>query len=221
MSEIFIHTHPYTPFLFSETTKLIVGTLPPPRFTSKELKEGDVDFCYGSRDGQLWPILDRIFGLGLLYENTTEAIAQRQRFLKDRKIGICDIIAQAERSKMDASDIGMSRIVLRDLMLYLQKYPKIDTLLFTGGNSKNGPEYLFRKLLKEHQIRLKVTQERVPRIHEFQLKGNRIIKTVSLIAPSGAANRAVGSLQDYKKLKMRYPKMTTLDYRVLQYKEFF
>ena len=68
---MFLHTHPYEPFLFEDTTKLIVGTLPPPRFSTGDLKEGDVNFCYGSKDGQLWPILDQIFGLNLKYLNCT------------------------------------------------------------------------------------------------------------------------------------------------------
>lgn len=221
MTKTFLHTHPYEPFLFPDAKKLIVGTLPPPRFTLGILKEGDVDFCYGSRDGQLWPILDQIFELGLLYETSLEAVVQRKKFLLDRKIGICDIIASAEREKIDASDIGMKTIVLRDIIFYLQQYPNIDTLLFTGGNSKNGPEYLFRRLLKQYQIGLKVVDDSVPRIHEFQLSDSRNIKTVSLTAPSGAANRAVGSLEEYKKLKDIQPQFTTLDFRVLQYSNFF
>ncbi|MFT6127620.1 MAG: hypothetical protein ACJAVA_002111, partial [Flavobacteriaceae bacterium] len=74
---MFLHTHPYPPFIPENATKLIVGTLPPPRFTTNELKPNDVHFCYGSRDGQLWPILDRIFTIGLVYENTDVAISQR------------------------------------------------------------------------------------------------------------------------------------------------
>lgn len=65
---MFVHTHPYEPFLFTAATKLIVGTLPPPRFSQGDLKEGDVNWCYGSRDGQLWPILNRIFKLNLSFE---------------------------------------------------------------------------------------------------------------------------------------------------------
>ena len=84
----FIHTHPYEPFLFKEARKLIVGTLPPLRFTSGELMIGDVDFSYGSRDGQLWPILDRIFNLNLDFETTQKAVAQRMEFLLERRIGI-------------------------------------------------------------------------------------------------------------------------------------
>ena len=199
---------------------MIVGTLPPPRFTTGELKQEDVDFCYGSANGMLWPILDRIFELGLKYETTAEAILQREQFLLKHKIGVCDIVQSAERTKIDASDLGMQNVVLRDLVGYLKQYPNIDTILFTGGNSKNGPEYFFRKQLKEYGLSFKVISDVVPRIHQVTIE-NRPIKTVSLTAPSGAANRAVGSLQTYKDIKNSNPSFTTLDFRVMQYREFF
>ena len=229
-SALFKHTHPYKPFLLPEATKLIVGTLPPPRFTTGELRPQDVDFCYGSCNGQLWPILDKIFDLGLKYETTEEAVEQRKRFLIENRIGVCDIVESAEREKIDASDLGMQNVVLRDLVGYLQQYPNIETLLFTGGNSKNGPEYFFRRQLKEHGLRLKVVSNEVPRIHHLELPlesdtsfgaKSRIVKTVSLTAPSGAANRAVGSLQAYKDLKSKNPEFNTVDFRVMQYREFF
>ncbi len=219
---MFKHTHPYEPFLFQAATKLIVGTLPPPRFTTNDLKPEDVDFCYGSKNGQLWPILDKIFGLNLKYETTDFAIEQRKEFLLKHKIGVCDIVSSAERIKIDASDLGMQNIKLRNLIEYIEKYKKVDTILFTGGNSKNGPEYFFRKHLKKYNLKLEVVSNEVPRIHQFTMPtSDRIIKTVSLIAPSGAANRAVGSMQLYKKMKNENPDFNTLDFRVMQYQEFF
>jgi len=220
MPKPFNHTHPYPPFNLEQATKIIVGTLPPPRFTTGELKEGDVNFSYGSIDGQLWPILDTIFDLKLTFETSQKAIDERQAFLKSRKIGICDIVASSQRIKVDASDIGMQEVVLRDIFGYLTKHPQIDTLLFTGGNSKNGPEYFFRRKAKEHQVKLEVVDNNVPRIHQFAWQG-RTIKTVSLTAPSGAANRAVGSMALYKELKAKDPSFTTIDFRVLQYAPFF
>ncbi len=219
---MFSHSHPYEPFLFEEATKLIVGTLPPPRFTQGDLKEGDVHFCYGSRDGQLWPILDRIFDLNLKFETTEKAILERKAFLKSRNIGICDIVASAEREKIDASDLGMQNIQLRNVLEYLERYTNVDTLLFTGGNSKNGPEYFFRKHLKENKVAFKIVSNVVPRIHAFvHPKTGVNIKTVSLTAPSGAANRAVGSLASYKQMKAKNPEFNTLDFRVIQYRDFF
>ncbi len=207
--------------------------MPPPRFTTGELKEADVDFCYGSCNGMLWPILDRIFDLNLTYETTVEAAEQRKRFLLKQRIGVCDIVQSAEREKIDASDLGMQHVVLRDLIGYLHEYTNVDTLLFTGGNSKNGPEYFFRRQLKKHGLRLEVISDEVPRIHQFELpvtssapggyqdEKPRTIKTVSLTAPSGTANRAVGSLPLYKELKNKNPEFNTFDFRVMQYREFF
>lgn len=219
---MFHHTHPYKPFIPKNATKLIVGTLPPPRFTSGELKPDDVNFCYGSRDGLLWPVLDKLFDLNLKFENTDEAIQQRKQFLKNRGIGICDVVESSRRDKIDASDLGMQLVELRDLIGILRKYENIDTLLFTGGNSKNGPEYFFRRHLKslDEEIKMKVVSNEVPRVHQFILDG-RLIKTVSLTAPSGSANRAIGSMDLYKSIKTKNPKFNTIDFRILQYKGYF
>lgn len=199
-----------------------MGTLPPPRFTSGHLREGDVDFCYGSRNGLLWVVLDKIFNLNLKFETTPEAVQQRLDFLEERGIGICDMVESSHREKIDASDLGMLKVELRDMLSILRENPKIERLLFTGGNSKNGPEYFFRRHLREinSDIRLKVISNDVPRIHQFVLDG-RLINTVSLTAPSGSANRAIGSMELYKLLKQRNPDFNTIDFRVMQYKEFF
>ena len=184
---MFKHKHPYKPFIKKDTTKLIVGTLPPPRFTTGDLLEKDVDFCYGSYYNSLWLFIDKIHDLGLRYDNSKEAIEERKAFLIANKIGVCDIVDSAEREKIDASDLGMQNINLRDVIAYLNEYPNIETLLFTGGNSKNGPEYFFRKHLKTYNLKLELVHNEVPRIHQFQLpikpnqnKG-RIIKTVSYL----------------------------------------
>lgn len=219
---MFHHVHPYEPFIPDNATKLIVGTLPPPRFTTRELREGDVDFGYGTRDGLLWVVLDRLFDLNLKFETTAEAVEQRKNFLKSRGIGICDMVKSSRREKMDASDLGMKNVELRNMIGILRAHPKIDTLLFTGGSSKNSPEYFFRKHLKAcpEEIALKVISNVPPRTHQFVLDG-RLIKTVSLIAPSGSANRAIGSMNAYKEMKKKNPEISPTDFRVLQYKGYF
>lgn len=218
---MFIHSHPYQPFIPENATKLIVGTLPPPRFSLGNFKKGDVDFCYGSIDGYLWKILNEIFQLDLKFETTEFAIKQRKNFLITNNIGVCDIVHSCKRNKLDASDLGMEHIELRDMLYYLKKFPKIDTLLLTGGNSKNGPEYHLRRLLKNKNISLTPLSLETPKTHEFTLNNSRKIKTVSLTAPSGAANRAVGSNPQYKLIKQQNPKFNTFDFRVLQYKKYF
>jgi G:T/U-mismatch repair DNA glycosylase len=241
---LFFHKHPYQPFIKSDTIKLIVGTLPPPRFTTGELLEKDVNFCYGSYYNSLWLYIDAIHRLNLLYDNSKEAIDQRKQFLIKHKIGVCDIVESAEREKIDASDLGMQNIKLRNLIGYLTQYPKIDTLLFIGGKSKNGPEYFFRKHIKAYSLKLEMVSDEIPRIHQFTMachserseeshnneisqslrsfrNDKRVIKTVSLTSSSGSANRAIGSMPLYRQLKNKNPKFNTFDFRVMQYSEFF
>ena len=226
---MFKHTHPYKPFIKNDTTKLIVGTLPPPRFSTGKLLEKDVNFCYGSYYNSLWLFIDKIHGLNLRYNNSNEAIEEQKAFLIENKIGVCDIVDSAERDKIDASDLGMKNIKLRNIIRYLVQYPNIDTLLFTGGNSKNGPEYFFRRHLKDYSLKLELINNETPRTHQFVIPNeahqsvlpNRIIKTVSLTSGSGAANISISRIPLYKQLKAKNPKFNTFDYRVLQYREFF
>ena len=217
---MYIHKHPYPPFIQEDTKKLIVGTLPPPRFSTGELLEKDVNFCYGSYYNSLWLYIDKIHDLKLRYDNSLEAIEERKQFLITHKIGICDIVESAHREKMDASDLGMTNIKLRDIIGYLKQFPSIDTLLFTGGKSKNGPEYFFRQHIRDYKISLNMVSNEVPRIHSFLLE-NRRIETVSLTSASGSANRAIGSMPLYQQLKTKNPNFTTFDFRVMQYREFF
>ena len=235
---MFKHIHPYKPFIKSDTKKLIVGTLPPPRFTTGHLLKKDVNFCYGSYYNSLWLFIDKIYNLNLRYDNSKEAINERKTFLIQNKIGVCDIVESCEREKIDASDIGMINIKLRDIVGYLKQNPSIETILFIGGNSKNGPEYFFRKHLRDYNLKLELVSKETPKIHEFALNVSsstsstlsinsfersikkRIIKTVSLTSSSGAANISIGSNPLYKQLKTSNPKFTTFDFRVMQYREF-
>jgi len=190
-----------------------------------KLLEKDVDFCYGSYYNSLWLYIDAIYNMGFRYDNSLEAVNERKQFLEEHKIGICDIVERAKRKKIDASDLGMEDIELRNMVFHLKNYPNIKTLLFTGGNSKNGPEYLFRRHLKSYGKKLNLINDEIPRIHQIELPredgSKRIIETVSLTSASGSANRAIGSMPLYKHLKSKNPAYTTFDFRVMQYREFF
>lgn len=217
---MFHHFHPYTPFLYKDTTRIIVGTLPPPRFCNKELKLNDVNFCYGSQDGLLWKVLDKIFKLNLLYDNSHKAVEQRKEFLISQKIGICDIVDSCKREKVDASDLGMCEINLRNILGYLKEYKNITTLIFTGGNSKNGPEYFLRQVLKKKNIKYELISSKIPKIHKFTFD-KREFKTISLTSPSNAANRSIGANILYKEKKKEDSTYSTFDFRVEQYEKVF
>jgi G:T/U-mismatch repair DNA glycosylase len=217
---LFFHFHPYEPFLHKDTKQIIVGTLPPPRFCTKEYKKEDVLFCYGSQDNLLWRALDEIYSLNLLFDNSNEAVTQRRNFLKQKQIGVCDIVQSCKREKIDASDIGMSEVILRDILGYLQKYKNIDTLIFTGGLCKNSPEYFFRRVLKEQNIKFEQTSNEIPKIHSFEFD-NRHFQTISLTSPSNAANRSIGANPHYKQMKEENSNYSTFDFRIEQYEKVF
>jgi len=168
----------------------------------------------------LWPVLDSIFKLFLRFDNSLAAVEQRKAFLRRERIGICDIVASCKRQKFDASDLGMQAIKLRDMLFQLRKHPNLTTIIFTGGNSKNGPEYFFRKQLKENGLLLTCADYQVPRRHTFFYSKREII-TISLTSPSNAANRAIGSMPLYKTRKVKNPHYTTFDFRIEQYGQVF
>ena len=75
----------------------------------------------------LWLKIDKIHDLNLLFDNSEEAVKQRKDFLIKRKIGVCDIVHSAEREKIDASDLGMKNIKLRDVISYINYHQVVLT----------------------------------------------------------------------------------------------
>lgn len=215
---MFFHYHPFKPYINKDTKAIIVGTLPPPRFCTKEYKKEDVLFCYGSKDNLLWQVIDKIYNLNLPFDNSNEAVKRRKDFLKGQKIGICDIVDSCFREKIDASDLGMKNVNLRDILKYLKEYENIKTIIFTGSFCKNSPEYFLRKVLKNNNIKYEPLNDNTPKIHRF-FYDNREFKTISLTSPSNAANRYIGSNVEYKEKKKKNPNYTTFDFRVEQYKK--
>ncbi len=130
------------------------------------------------------------------------------------------LLILVKEKKIDASDIGMQDVVLRDILWFLKKYTNIDTIIFTGGLCKNSPEYFLRKVLKENSITYNLLDESIPKIHTFKYD-NREIKTISLTSPSNAANRSIGANPYYKEQKQKNKNYTTFDFRVEQYEKVF
>ena len=114
----------------------------------------------------------------------------------------------------------MKQVQMRDLVKVLEEMPSVKRILFMGGNTKNGPEFLFKKLLKQKGIKFRQESEKSPRIHTVEIM-DRQIKAISLISPSSAANRSIGANPMYKERKSKEPKYSTLEFRIEQYKEFF
>ncbi|DAB34478.1 MAG TPA: DNA glycosylase [Sulfurospirillum sp. UBA12182] len=213
---MFRHFHPYEIYIPQDTKKLIIGTLPPPRFCTREFKPNDVDFPYGSEDGLLWKVLDKIYSLDLEYNQSITAIQQRKEFLMRENIGICDIVSECKREKINALDSGMREIIPRDILKVLREYTSIHTLIFTGVM----PRMIVEKILNKEDISFTCKDEDIPQVHEF-FYAKRVIKAISLTSPSPAANRSIGANKTYKKKKSDTPMYNTFDFRVEQYEKVF
>lgn len=137
-------THPFEPYIPADSEKLIIGTIPPPRFCKEpyQLYENDVNFYYGSRDNYFWGILEEVFERKLEYSNTEQAVQQRKDLLKKLKIGITDIVDSCIHSGDSAADSDLKDIEQKDIKSLLQKYPVIDSLIYTS-------EFV-KKLVNEH-----------------------------------------------------------------------
>lgn len=217
---MFIHIHPHEPIFFNNTKAFICGTLPPPRFSTNQLKLDDVNIAYGSRDSMLWPVLNKIYNLNLKYENKENEIKKRMDFLQKAKLGICDIVASCKREKIDASDMGMKDIVIRDILGYIKKYKSIQTIILTGSSSTNSPLYFLKKILKENKLKLHLIKESIAKEYKFDFNSRTII-VIALTSPSNAANRFIGSNSEYKRQKALNNSYNTFDFRVEQYQKVF
>ena len=118
-------THPFEPYIPADSEKLIIGTIPPPRFCkeSYQLYENDVNFYYGSRDNYFWCILEEVYETKLEYSNTERAVQQRKDLLQKLKIGITDIVDSCIHSGDSAADSDLKEIKQKDIKSLLQKYP--------------------------------------------------------------------------------------------------
>lgn len=127
--------HPFEPFIPANATKLIIGTIPPPRFClpNPDLSENDVDFYYGSEDNNFWCLIGEVFETNFVKENIPEAITQRKDFLKKHNMGIADIIKSCKRKNNLAADDKIENPKYKEIDSVLLKNKKIDTLIYTSG----------------------------------------------------------------------------------------
>ena len=126
--------HPFEPFIPKYSTKLIIGSIPPHRFCipGSNLHCDDVIFYYGSRDNYFWDLIGEIYNIDFLKSNTKKAVIQRKKFLKNKKIGITDVIKSCLRENKSASDNKLKKIKPKNLSTLLSSNNCIDTLIYSS-----------------------------------------------------------------------------------------
>jgi G:T/U-mismatch repair DNA glycosylase len=169
--------HPFEPFIPTNANKLIIGTIPPPRFcsTPNDLHNDDVNFYYGSKDNYFWPLLAETFHEHFEFKNDKASVDQRKAFLEKLNIGITDIIDSCVHSDNSAKDNDLRDIVRKDIKSLLSKHPLIDNLIYTSEFVKKQMNNLFQTY---HSINPKNPKQQSIKI------GDRIYKANILYSPS-------------------------------------
>jgi len=144
-------THPFEPYVPENATKLIIGTIPPPRFAQKRLSDKDVNFYYGSEDNNFWDIVGFINDIDFKKENSLQEVEKRKKFLDENKIGICDIVKTTKRKKKEsASDKDLDPTeylnIIDDI---LTQHTKIDTLIYTSDYVKECMTRLLKQIFNK------------------------------------------------------------------------
>ena len=192
--------HPYEPFVSAGATKLIIGTIPPYRFCiePQALRDGDVNFYYGSRDNAFWRLIGQATGEAFDYANTQAAIEQRKVVLAKRSMGITDVIKSCVHQDGKSDDISLREIEPKPIARLLAEHPTIDTLIYTGRSSQNNSVmFLMNQYVADRHYHSSMAEPAKKSV----VIGGRTYRVILLYSPSPNALRSVDAktrLEQYK-----------------------
>ena len=112
-----ILTHPFRPIIFSDSRILILGSFP----SIDSFKDS---FYYAHKRNQFWKILSSITGYPI------NNIDQKIWLLKRSKIALWDMVKSCSRE--NSLDSSLEDIEVNDIASFLEKYPTIEKIAFTG-----------------------------------------------------------------------------------------
>lgn len=195
-----LSVHPYEPFVPAGAAKLIIGTIPPYRFCiePQALRDGDVDFYYGSRDNAFWRLIGQATGEAFDYANTQAAIEQRKAFLAKRGIGITDVIKSCVHQDGKSDDLSLTEIEPQPIEQLLAEHPTIDTLIYTGRSNQNNS---VMRLMNQHIADKHYHSSTAEPSEKSVVIGGKTYRVILLYSPSPNALRSVDAktrLEQYK-----------------------
>jgi G:T/U-mismatch repair DNA glycosylase len=193
-------SHPYNDYssIPKRTRLLIVGTAPPPRFSTRgpeDLNSEDVDFYYGSKDNLLW---SQIFPE--LYPGSfpISDADKRRLFLKSQNFWMHDICEKYTRNGSGTGALDKDLVVLEraDLRRILEEHKTINSIVFTGKKAEelSGKQMEFQKLIRPYKFWAEgISKATMPRPRLLSVAFNedeRKIQTFTVPSPSPNTLRA-------------------------------
>lgn len=167
--------HPFQPIIEKDTTKLIIGTLPP---------EGSSFYYSNSSNNRLWDFLKGIYdnSLEIPVKSTKLPIEDKLLIIENLSIGFADIILEYERENNSTLDSDI--IPLR--------YQDIDDLILNSAVTelyfvyKNAAKWFLHSRKRVSPVKLsKLNNLKIPTeeiFYSYELNG-RLINAMVLPAP--------------------------------------
>ncbi|CAA6810348.1 MAG: G:T/U mismatch-specific uracil/thymine DNA-glycosylase [uncultured Sulfurovum sp.] len=129
----------FKPIIFKDSEILILGSFP-------SLESFEKSFYYAHPRNQFWKLLSTVTGLPI--NNRDQKIC----LLKESKIALWDMVKTCRRE--NSLDASLEEIEVNDLASFLEEYPSIKKIAFTGRLSE--------KLFKIHFAYLKMKTVYLP-----------------------------------------------------------
>ena len=119
MSEVL--EHPFKPIVFKDTETLILGSFP-------SIQSFEKNFYYAHPRNQFWKILEA------LTQYPVNNRDQKVWLLKECKLGLWDMVKVCNRE--NSLDSSLENEEVNDLAAFLEEYPSITKLAFTGKKAE-------------------------------------------------------------------------------------
>ena len=113
--------HPFKPIVFKDTKILILGSFP-------SIKSFKKSFYYANPRNQFWKILEAVTSYPI---NNRD---QKLWLLKEAKFGLWDMIKECSRD--NSLDSSLENEEVNDIGSFLEKYPSITKIAFTGKKAE-------------------------------------------------------------------------------------
>jgi len=114
--------HPFNPIVFQDSKILILGSFP-------SIDSFNNSFYYGHKRNQFWKILSSITNYPINNQD------QKIWLLKRSKIALWDMVKECNRE--NSLDSSLEDIEVNDIASFIEKYPTINKVAFTGRLAEN------------------------------------------------------------------------------------
>ncbi|MES2622176.1 MAG: hypothetical protein V4615_15100 [Bacteroidota bacterium] len=189
-----IEVHPFSPFLPTDATHLVLGTFPTLN------KNWRFNAYYPGRSNFFWRMLSEIYQHPFRHISGGEAANERLAFCAAIGIALSDTVYSCQRKAVSSKDSDLIVVEPMDILSLLKQRPSIRNIILTGSSGKVSAHRIFYEHLKQSCIDFKVETGKPPINGSFSLNETEI-KTHTLYSTSGInIGRYKQAVEQYRKV---------------------